>query len=113
MVFRPTLPNVPAGASTNEAGSYQREGVRFAAYPLPMPVYEGRSVPWLPVLALSTPPMVSVCGTPLWIVIPALNSQPPNNVLAAEFWMFQRFPLPAGSSYTPPSTSRCRVSKDD
>src|SRR5262245_18102238 len=34
---RLTLPKVPAGAMTNEAGSYHRAGVRFAAYPLPTP----------------------------------------------------------------------------
>src|SRR5262245_25909033 len=97
IVFRPRLPKVPWGARTNAAGSYHPEGVGFAAYPLLANVAMGRSYT-LVVLALSKPPMVMFCGTPLWIVILALVCQPPSRVFATELLRFKSLLLPIGRS---------------
>src|SRR5689334_22384920 len=95
--LRPALPKVPGAATTNAAGSYHRAGEGFVAYPLLAPVKLGRSLFGVLVPELTKPTLI-VCGTPLWIVVFALNCQPPTNAFSTELLMSKSLPLPTGRS---------------
>src|SRR5215813_4719315 len=106
-VLRPTLPQLPAGASTNAVGSYQRDGVGLLAYPL-MPVEMGRSYP-TPVFDRSVPPIVITCGRPPCTVQMPPICQPPTTVLRNPFWTSTLLPLPTGRSHNADVRKRLRT----